>query len=435
MSETELIMPLMADASPDRPPAGAPPRTEMARKAELEAALQAAPRDAALRTAYFEHLARLAASHTGLLYALLPELEAPLYFRCGTPDVTVMAHIFRDEPLAVPMQATPLRILLIGAYAGYTAVDLARRHPRALVLAAEPQPDNFRLLALNTGAWRRIRVANTALWHSPTRLAALGRFQAEWSVRLTDEALDNERMIPAMPVAELLGRGGFTHADMIVCDASGAEREIFADPMAPWLRHVDVAMVRVHESIAPGAGGIVAACFPEPAFERQQHREMEVFLRRTPRTALPPGPPDVSVVRSEPGLRAFRLQNVAPYGFAFFVFDGTSCQLHPNPPGAPPPRAVFPVDLDGHRRLVSRVAHEGRPPALPVRFTIAVEREDGSVLARDEATVAPRHSEEITLALPEGVRGTGRVVLETEMAPGAAHNQMAWARFIDPRLF
>jgi FkbM family methyltransferase len=431
---SELASTPSGAGSERRTPLGAPPLADLARKVELEAALQAAPDDATLRALYFEHLGKLAASYTGLITAQLPEVQTPLYLRCGTPDISVLNAVFRDGLFDVPMRATPTRILVIGAYTGYAAVDLARRHPRAVVLAVEPQPDSFRILSLNTGAWPNIRVANTALWHSPTRLAAMGRLQGEWVVRMLDEAPEHLRTFPAMTVPDLLARSGLGHADMVVCDASGAERELFFDPLAPWLRHLDAALIRVHEGYAAGAKQAVTKAFEGEEFERSQHRDMELYQRRQPLTALPPGPSERSLIRAEPGLRSFSLQNVAPYGFAFFVFDGTSCQLHPSPPELPAPRAIFPVELGGHTRVVSGVMHGGQAPSEPIRFIISVQREDGTEIAQGEAVAELYGNAQITVRLPQGASGPAQVVLETRMAPGVASNQLAWGRFIDPRL-
>ncbi len=420
-------------APPPPPPVSGRAPSDLLRKAEMEAAMIAAPEDAALRARYFELLGRLAAAHSGALCALLPDLPAPLFFRCGTPDITTLAHVFRDHALAVELRATPQRILVIGAYAGFTAVDLARRHPRAQVLCAEPLADNLRLLTLNTSAWRRIRVAPTAVWHSATRLAAAGRFQADWAVRLTDEALDGDRTISAISVAELIGRAGWSHADMVVCDAAGSEREIFSNPMAAWLRYVDVAMVRAYDQLAPGGMAMVAACFPADTFARRTLGQMEVFERRTPLTALPPTPAVQTLLRTEPGLAGFSVQDAAPFGWAFFVFDGSSCQLHPNPVGAPPARAIFPVTLAGHGRLTSGVLHAGHPPSFPVTFR-ALVRQAGATIAEGHAIAAARESATLSVPLPEGLTGAAEIELQTTMADGAAHNQMAWARWIDPRL-
>jgi FkbM family methyltransferase len=406
---------------------------EAIRKAELELAMLAAPDDAAQRASYFDFLIRLASGRTGLLCANLPDLATPLYFRAGTPDILVMAQSFRDDAYALDIKATPQRILMIGGYAGYVPVDLARRFPRAQVLCVEPLAENFRLLSLNTTPWRRIRVAQAAVWHSNARLAPLGRVQGDWAVRLTDEALLEDRVIPALTVRDLLARAGWHHAEMIVCDACGAEREIFADPLAPWLRHVDVALVRMYESSSPGAMASVRACFDDEHFEQRRHGEMELFTRRVPLMAMPPTPYDAFVVRGEPGTTPFQLRDVAGTGWAFFIFDGTNCQLHPNAPGQRPASAIFPVQLAGHSRMVSRIHHAGVTGAGQIRFLATVVRADGTELGRGEALLEARATGQVTVALPRE-SGAAFVVLQTEMAPGVPHNNMAWARWLEPKI-
>lgn len=425
----------VADVEPQRPPPASAPEQPPRGKAELEAALAAKPDDRALRAAYFEHLTQFAARGSGLSWAALPELAVPLFFRAGTPDITALAAAFRDDAYVLPgLRATPQRIVVIGAYAGYAAVSLARQFPRAQLLCAEPLPDNFRLLSLNTTPWRRIRVAQTAIWHSATRLAAAGRYQADWAVRLTDEALDADRVIGAMSLNELLARAGWDHADMLVCDAAGSEREIFSDPLAPWLRQVDVVLVRVYEQLAQQAGAMVAACFPEGGFAHRQHGTFGLYERRTPLTALPAQAGELFLLRAEPGGAPFVVQDVANLGWAFFVFDGSSCQLHPNPPGSKPARVIFPLRLDGQARFTSGVLHAGPPAAPDILFTARLQREDGALLGEASATVAGHGSDRLSFALPEGTHGPAFAVLETAMAPDALHNQMAWARWIEPRL-
>src|SRR5581483_12435843 len=140
-SETSLFAPPSAHAE-SAPAAVAPTllsglQRELLGKMELEAAMVAAPHDQSVRTRYFELLAQFAASRTGLSHALLPELGHPLYFRCGSSDVSNMTQIFRDNSYGFAMRATPRRILDLGAYAGYAAVYLARRFPQAEIACVE----------------------------------------------------------------------------------------------------------------------------------------------------------------------------------------------------------------------------------------------------------------------------------------------------------
>lgn len=420
------------DVPPTMQPTGTASES-LRRKAELEFALQKAPAEAGLRAAYFDHLLALGAGHAGLGHAILPELGHPLYFRGATLDVANMAQMFRDQALEVPMAATPRRILLLGAYAGYAAVWLARRHPLAEIACVEPMPANLRLLALNIGPWPRIRVLNTAVWHSATRLAVRLRMAGDWAPSLHDRPEEEEeRLIPARPVADLLGALGWSQVDFVLCDTVGAEAAVFADPHAPWLRQLDVALVQTQPNLVAGVGQAVAACFPPTFFDHRRHGEYDLFQRRVPLRAYPPAPPRLKLIPDEPGLTPLRLQDLEPMPWAFFIFDGRSCQLHPNMPGQPPARAVFPLVLAGQTRFSATLHHAGTP-AAPVVFTLVLARPDGSEVIRTERVVAARERVAWSVPLP-ALTGPHNVVLQTAMAPGAGNNNNAWSRWLEPAL-
>ncbi len=402
------------------------------RKGELEVALQATPDDADLRAAYFDHLQLLAADHTGFGHATLPELGHPLYFRGATPDVANMAQVFRDHALEVPMAATPRRILVLGAYAGYAAVWLARRHPLADIACVEPMPANLRLLVLNTGPWPCIRVLGTAAWHSATRLAVGARLAGDWAPSLHDRAKEDERSLPARPVTDLLGALGWSQVDFVLCDVVGAEAAIFADPQALWLRQVDVALVQIYPGLAPRADQTVAACFPPVFYDHRKLGEYDLFQRRVPLRAYPPAPPRLQLIPDEPGLVPLMLHDLEPVPWAFFIFDGTSCQLHPNTPGRTPARVVFSRLLSGQTRFSTTLHHAGASGA-PVAFTLVLERSDGSEVLRAERVVAVREQVAWSVPLPTPT-GPHRVVLQTAMVPEASNNNNAWARWLDPTL-
>jgi FkbM family methyltransferase len=340
--------------------------------------------------------------------------------------------MFRDQVLEVPMTATPRRILVLGAYAGYAAVWLARRHPLAEIACVEPMPDNLRLLTLNTGAWPRIRVLAAAAWHSATRLAVSKRMVGDWAPSLHDRVEQEADLIPARPVADLLSALGWSQVDFVLCDAVGAEAAVFADPQAPWLRQLDVALVHTHPGLVPGVEQIVATCFPPAFYDQGRHGEYDMFQRRVPLRAYPPAPPRLKLISDEPGLAPLLLSDLAPVPWAFFVFDGTSCQLHPNMPGESPARAVFPLLLAGQTRFAATLCHAGASSA-PVVFTLVVERPDGSEAARAEHVVAAQEQAAWMVPLPAPT-GPHNVVLQTAMAPGAANNNNGWARWLEPAL-
>jgi FkbM family methyltransferase len=422
-------------AAPPLPPPAAPSplQRELLRKMELEAAMVASPHDQALRASYFELLLQFAVTRTGLSHALLPELGHPLYFRCGSTDAANMAQIFRDNAYGFAMRATPLRILDLGAYAGYAAVYLARRFPHAQVACVEPCDSNFRMLTLNTTPYRRIRTIQAAAWHSTTRLGVQARYFGDWGTQLQDGLPDADCTIQAHSVADLLTLVGWSQADFIKCDIEGSELAVFADPTVRWLEMLDVLAIETHDTIQAGCSDAVAACFDPLLFEKSRHGEVELYQRRTPLRAMVRLPPrELHLINGEPGLFPLALQDVSRAAWGFFTFDGDSCQLHPNLPGEKPARVIFPRTLDGHRRFVATLHHAGYPAAA-ISFTLIVQREDGSEVLRAEHALSAGERTTLSVALPS-LTGRHRFILQTEMAAGAPHNFNAWARWLAPRV-
>ncbi len=407
-------------------------RQELRDKLELEAALAAAPDDQALRARYFDLLIRIAAVHTGLLHALLPELGYPLGFRCGTLDILALAQVFRDGSCAFPLRPTPARILLLGAYAGYEAVFLARRFPDASLLCVEPLPANLRLLGLNTAPWPSIRILPGAAWHRAARLGVSARYQGDWGAQLHDNVPEGERTIQGYAVDDLLRLAGWDRVDLALCDIEGAERVVFANPGARWLRTLDALLVATHDAIADGSAATVAQCFDPALYDHAPLPGRDLYARHIPFRALAtPPPPAFKLIDSRPGLHAIALQDTPKSNWGFFIFDGDSCQLHPNLPGEAPARAIFPRHLAGQTRFTATLHHAGLPAASIV-FTVIVTRDDdGSEVARAQHTLAARESHTLELNLPSPT-GPHRIILQTEMQPGSPHNYNAWSHWLTP---
>ena len=398
---------------------------------DIESAMVAAPNDAALRRDYFDLLIRFAGVRTGLSYALLPEIGHPLYFRCATTDVINLAQVFRDEIYGFLMRATPLRILDLGGYAGYGAVYLAQRFPRARILCVEPCSNSFNVLTMNTMPNPRIQRVNAAAWHSTGRVGVAARYYGDWGTQLHDQLPDGERNIRAFSVADLLRMANWGQVDMIKCDIEGAERAVFADRRARWLQTLDALAIETHDAITPGSGATVAACFDPVLYERTRHGDVDLYHRHTPFRAVTIAQPrEMPLISTEPSLFPIALQDVAQTPWAFFAFDGASCQLHPNEPGQPTARAIFDRTLDGQTRFTTTLHHAGHP-ASPVTFTVILQHADGREILRASHTLQARTHHAWTIPLPAPT-GPHRIILQTELAPDSAHNHAAWARWFEP---
>lgn len=408
-----------------------PLRTLLIEKSTCESALLIAKDDPIVRARYFAALADLAANRSGLLHAVLPEYGMPLYLRAGSADVAALRRVVLQRHPAWLPEAAPRRILDIGAHAGYVAAQLALRYPDAEILCVEPDADTRHVLTLNTLPLGNVKRSGLAAWHSPARLGAEGRDEQGWGPRLTDRLPPAALTIAAQTVPALLNEAGMADADMVLCDTGGAEAAIFADPNAAWLAQVDFAAITAREDIVPGTEAVLAAAFPTTLFDSAQHGAVTLFRRRAP--ARRDAPRHLPLLHTAPGLLAYSLHDVPEGPWGFFIFDGGSCQLHPNPPGGPPASVRFIRTLAGQTRLTMGIAHAGHE-AGDIHFAATLVAADGAPLAHRAKFLSAGATGRLDLNLPPGLSGRYRIILETALQPGAADNHRAWARFISPVL-
>ena len=403
-------------------------------KLRLEAAMLRAPSDWGLRKSYFDLLDRFSAGNVGLGWALLPELGHPLYFRHGSNDVASMAQVFLAERYGVPLRSTPCRVLDIGAYVGYAAVYFAAKFPDATLLCAEPMADSFRILLLNTLPYRRIMCRNLGVWRHPAQLSPNAIHGGDAGLELADGVGQPDILCHGVTITTLLQSAGWSQPDLIKCDIEGGEAAVFADPKASWLNTLDALMIDCHETTSPGSFETVSACFSAEQFSHIRCGDIEIFERNVPfRAATSPVATEMMLLYAGPDVLPALVQDVDPVPWGFFIFDGASCQLHPNSPGTgAPARVIFPRTLAGHSRALATVLHAGIQ-APPVRFLMQIQSENGHVLAETSATLVEGAQQNIEMAF-EPSFGPHRVILQTEVAPGFSHNRNAWARWCNPKL-
>jgi FkbM family methyltransferase len=403
-------------------------------KQQLEAAMLRAPSDWGLRKSYFDLLDRLSAGNVGLGWALLPELGHPLFFRHGSNDIASMAQIFLADRYGAALRSTPRRILDLGAYVGYAAVYFAAKFPNATLLCAEPTADSFRILLMNTLPYRQIMCQNVGVWGHPAQLTPIAIHGGDAGLELADGAGQAGISCQGVTITALLQSAGWLQPDLIKCDIEGGEAAVFADPKIPWLNTLDALMIDCHQTASPHSYETVSACFPAEQYRHTRCGDIEVFERKMPFRAMTIlAPPEIMLLYAGPGVLPILAQDVDPVPWGFFVFDGASCQLHPNSPGTGvAARVIFPRTLAGHSRALATVLHAGIQ-APPVRFLMQIQTENGHILTEFSATLVEGAQQMIDLAF-EPAFGPHRIILQTEVAPGFSHNRNAWARWCNPKL-
>ena len=138
-----------------------------------------------------------------------------------------------------------------GANVGYASVYFANRFPEALVLAIEPDPDNFAMLQQNTAQHENIRPVHGALWQDESGVDLKRETSGGWSTSTVPSRSNGG--IPSWRIEELLRQVPRSRVLILKLDIEGSERQVCnASPQT--IRTAPCVIVEPHDYDRVGGG-------------------------------------------------------------------------------------------------------------------------------------------------------------------------------------
>lgn len=175
---------------------------------------------------------------------------APVSLRSSSTDSKVFDEIFVEQAYAPCLARLPAnlgRVTLIdlGANIGLSVLFIARALDVAEIIAVEPDPDNFRMLAENL---RNAGLANCSIavrafagsQHAFAELRDSGN--GAWGMRMGPLA---ESGTPVLPLAEIAGLAKTSAPLVLKCDIEGAERQLFVK-IRDWEHLIRYILLELH---------------------------------------------------------------------------------------------------------------------------------------------------------------------------------------------
>jgi FkbM family methyltransferase len=142
-------------------------------------------------------------------------------------------------------------ILDLGANAGYTSVYFASQWPQAVIVAVEPDEENFAMLAKNTSGLsvRPLRAAMGNDGWATLSNPGLG------CVGLQTHAVEEQvrGAVPSLSMATLLKEYRALNPFICKIDIEGAESDLFDDDVS-WVDEFPVLIVELHDWLFPRGG-------------------------------------------------------------------------------------------------------------------------------------------------------------------------------------
>ena len=174
-------------------------------------------------------------------------------------------------------------IIDCGANIGLSTLYFLRRFPEARVIALEPDPDNFKMLARNTAGFSdRVTLLQAAVWNKNTRLVfsdARALDRQEWA-KTCREAEGNElAQIQAYEIPTILEMSSFKRVGLLKIDIEAGELALFDQSAKDWIDLVDAITIELHGVACEKAFHTIVR---EEDFVVSYCEELTVCLRKAP---------------------------------------------------------------------------------------------------------------------------------------------------------
>lgn len=194
-----------------------------------------------------------------LLTVTTKETAFPLSYRANTSDRGVFRQIFLAREYSCVDDLTNVGLVVdCGANVGFSAAYFLNKFPTCEVLAIEPDPDSFRVLARNLqpyeGRWTAL---NSAVWSHPTGLKLVDTYRdgEAWGRQTRETSPGEPPDVFAIDIGSLLRDSHYDRISLLKVDIEGAESVVFSD--APWIQDVDNIVIEFHLDTGRGDCGAV----------------------------------------------------------------------------------------------------------------------------------------------------------------------------------
>lgn len=148
------------------------------------------------------------------------------HFSSGS-DVAMWVEVFMDEEYKLKESFKPKRILDLGANAGFSSLYFTIRDPEAMILAVEPDPNNFKMLSKNIAPFANIKARQMAVSSRDEQREFFSHKNQGMRSSFIKRASADVIVVPTLSLNSLLLEQGWDNVDLIKFDIEGAEREVF----------------------------------------------------------------------------------------------------------------------------------------------------------------------------------------------------------------
>lgn len=177
-----------------------------------------------------------------------------IVIRTATPDLDVaFSSLLFGEYDDIELENVSV-IVDGGANIGTSAIAFARKYPNALVIAIEPEAENFKILQENVKSWPNVQPLCAAIAKDDNERPLFNRGTGPWGYTITTSSqtiAELGQTVTCLTVDGIMDRFALHSIDILKLDIEGGEKEVLEQP-GLWIEDVRLLIAELHERITPG---------------------------------------------------------------------------------------------------------------------------------------------------------------------------------------
>ncbi len=232
-------------------------------------------------------------AHGRQLQIAVPGSSVRLSVRLGTTDIYVFNSIYRAGQYDWDFPVAPKVIIDAGAYTGLSSAFFAMRYPDAVIIAIEPDEQNFELLLQNTARFSNVHAIRAALWSESGSVCLMDPGVGSWGFRLNAPTESSEtiaaeplaRSIRAITITDVIREYKLDRIDLLKLDIEGSEKEVFVNS-DPWIGSVDAICLELHDRFKAGCSRAFFKAVDDFPIELRRGEDVLVVREQSPMIPL-----------------------------------------------------------------------------------------------------------------------------------------------------
>jgi FkbM family methyltransferase len=200
------------------------------------------------------------------------------FLRSNTTDSGTFGQVFIDKQYEIHYSFEPKTIIDAGANIGLSALYFADRFPKAMIIALEPDKDNFEIALQNTKNNNRIKMMRKGIWNKNTFLEIIDSNADKNSFMVKESDISTSTTIEATNIETILNQEGWSTIDILKIDIEGSEKELFSSNYEKWLPLTKLIFIETHDKMKKGCSKAIFKAISQYNFYFTMKHENLIFI-------------------------------------------------------------------------------------------------------------------------------------------------------------